>query len=53
MVVTLSSEEKVTVVVTATSVVVEVKGSEAMLAPSFSTSLVDCLIDRLRRSALG
>ena len=48
---TLSNEEKVAVVVPVTSV--EVTCSEAILAPSFSTLLVMCLMKRLGRSALG
>ena len=49
--VTFSNEEKVAVVVPVTSV--EVTCSEAMLALSFSTLLVKCLIKRLGRAALG
>ena len=48
---TFSYEEKVTVVVPVTSV--EATCSEAMLALSFSTLLVKCLMKRLGRSALG
>ena len=48
---TLSNEEKVAAVVPVTSV--EVTCSEAMLALSFSTLLVKCLMKRLCRSALG
>ena len=48
---TFSNEEKVVVVAPATSV--EVTCSEAMLALSFSTLLVKCLMKRLGRSALG
>ena len=48
---TFSNEDKVAVVVPVTSV--EVTCSEAMLALSFSTLLVKCLMKRLRRSALG
>ena len=48
---TFSNDEKVTVVVTVTSV--EVTCSEAMLAQSLSTLLVKCLMKRLGRSALG
>ena len=48
---TFSNEEKVVAVVLVTSV--EVTCSEAMLAPSFSTLLVKCLIKILGRSALG
>ena len=47
---TFSNEEKVAVVVPVASV--EVTGTEAMLAPSFSTLLVKCLMKRLGRSAL-
>ena len=48
---TSSNEEKVAVVVPVTSV--EVTCSEAMLALSFSTLMVMCLMKRLGRSALG
>ena len=48
---TLSNEKKVTAVVPETSV--EVTCSEAMLALSFSTLLVKCLMKILVRSALG
>ena len=48
---TLSNEEKVAAVVPVTSV--EVTCSEAMLALSFSTLLVKCLMKILGRSALG
>ena len=48
---TLSNEEKVAVVVPVTSV--EVTCSEAMLALSFTTLLVKCLMKILGRSALG
>ena len=48
---TFSNEEKVAAVVPVTSV--EVTCSEAMLALSFSTLLVKCLMKILRRSALG
>ena len=48
---TFSSEEKVAVVVTVSSV--EVTCSEAMLALGFSTLLVKCLMKILGRSALG
>ena len=48
---TFSNEEKVAVVFTVTSV--EVTCSEAMLALSFSTLLVKCLMKILGRSALG
>ena len=48
---TLSNEEKVAAVVPVTSV--EVKCSEAMLALSFSTLLVKCLMKIQGRSALG
>ena len=48
---TFSNEEKVAAVVPVTSV--EVTCSEAMLALSFSTLLVKCLIKILGRSALG
>ena len=48
---TFLNEEKVAVVVTVTSV--EVTCSESMLALSFSTLLVKCLMKRLGRSALG
>ena len=47
----LSSEEKVAAVVPVTSV--EVTCSEVMLALSFSTLLVECLMKILGRSALG
>ena len=47
---TLSNKKKVAVVVPVTSV--EVAGSEAMLALSFSTLLVMCLMKRLGRSAI-
>ena len=46
-----SNEEKVAVVVQVTSV--EVTCSEAMLAISFSTLLLKCLMKRLGRSAPG
>ena len=48
---TFSYEEKVAAVVPVTSV--EVTCSETMLALSFSTLLVKCLMKRLGRSALG
>ena len=48
---TFSNEEKVAVVVPVTSV--EVTCSEAMLALSFSTLFVKCLMKILGRSALG
>ena len=48
---TFSNEEKVAAVVPATSV--EITCSEAMLAHSFSTLLVKCLMKILGRSALG
>ena len=48
---TFSNEEKVESVVPVTSV--EVTCSEAMLALSFSTFLVKCLMKILGRSALG
>ena len=48
---TFSNEEKVAAVVLVTSV--EVTCSEAMLALSFSTLLVKCLMKILGRSALG
>ena len=48
---TFSNEEKVAVVVSVTSV--EVTCSDEMLAQSFSTLLVMCLMKRLGRSALG
>ena len=48
---TFSNDEKVAVVVPATSD--EITGSEAMLALSFSTLFVKCLMKRLGRSALG
>ena len=48
---TFSKEEKVAAAIPVTSV--EVTCSEAMLAQSFSTSLVKCLMKILRRSALG
>ena len=48
---TFSSEEKVAVVVPVTSD--EVTCPEAMLALSFSTLLVKCLMKILERSALG
>ena len=48
---TSSNEEKVAAVVPVTSV--EVTCSEAMLALSFSTLLVKCLMKILGRSALG
>ena len=48
---TFSDEEKVAVVVPVTSV--EVTCSEAMLALSFSTLLVKCLMKILGMSALG
>ena len=51
LIVTLSNEEKVAVVVPVSSV--EVTCPEAMLALSFSTLLVRCLMKRLGRSALG
>ena len=46
-----SNEENVAAVVPVTSV--EVICSEAMLALSFSTLLVECLMEILGRSALG
>ena len=46
-----SNEEKVAVVVPVTSV--GITCSEAMLALSFSTLLIKCLMKILRRSALG
>ena len=48
---TFSNEEKVAVVVPVTSV--EVTCSEAMLALSFSTLFVKCLMKILGMSALG
>ena len=48
---TFSNEEKVAAVVPVISV--EVTCSEAMLALSFSTLLVKCLMKILGRSALG
>ena len=48
---TFSNEEKVAAVVPVTSV--EVTCSEAMLALSFSTLLVKCVMKILGRSALG
>ena len=48
---TLLNEEKVAAIVPVTSV--EVTCSEAMLALSFSTLLVECLMKILGRSALG
>ena len=48
---TFSNEEKVAVVVPVTSV--EVTCFEAMLALSFSTLLVKCLMKILGRSSLG
>ena len=48
---TFSNEKKVAVVVPVTSD--EATYSEAMLALSFSTLLVKCLMKRLGRSALG
>ena len=48
---TFSNEEKVAAVVPVTSV--EVTCSEAMLALSFTTLLVKCLMKILGRSALG
>ena len=48
---TFSNDEKGTAVVPVTSV--EVICSEAMLAQSFSTLLVKCLMKILGRSALG
>ena len=50
---TFRNEGKVIVVVPVTSVGVDVTGSEAMLALSFSTLLVMCLMKRLGRSVLG
>ena len=49
---TLSNEVKVAEVFPVTSVKVEVIGSKAMLALSFSILLVKCLMERLVRSAL-
>ena len=46
-----SNEEKVALVVPVTSV--EVTCPEAMIALSFSTLLVKCLMKRLGRSVLG
>ena len=48
---TFPNEEKVVAVVPVTSV--EVTCSEAMFSPSFSSSLVECLMKTLGRSALG
>ena len=48
---TFSNEEKVAAVFPVTSV--EVTCSEALLALSFSSLLVECLMKILRRSALG
>ena len=48
---TFSNEEKVAAVVPVSSI--EVTSSEAMLAQSFSTLLVKCLMKILGRSALG
>ena len=48
---TFSNEEKVAAVVSVTSV--EVTGSKAMLALSFSTLVVKCLMKILGRLALG
>ena len=48
---TFSNEKRVTVVVSVISV--DVTGSEAMLALSFSTLLVKCVMYGLGRSALG
>ena len=48
---TFSNEEKVAAVIPVTSV--EVTCSEAMLALSFSTLLVRCLMKILGRTALG
>ena len=48
---TFSNEQKVSAVVPVSSV--EVECSEAMLALSFSTLLVKCLMKILGRSALG
>ena len=48
---TFTNEEKVAAVVPVTSV--EVTCSEAMLALSFATLLVKCLMKILGRSALG
>ena len=48
---TFTNEEKVAAVVTVTSV--EVTCSEAMLALSFSTLFLKCLMKILGRSALG
>ena len=48
---TFSNEEKVAIVVPITSA--EVTCSEAMLALSFSTLSLKCLMKRLVRSALG
>ena len=48
---TFSKEEKVAAVVSVTSV--EVTCAEAMLALSFSTLLVKCVMKRLGRSELG
>ena len=45
--------KKVAVVILVTSVEIEVTGSDAMLALSFSVLLVKCLMKRLVRSALG
>ena len=49
---TISNEEKDAVVVRVTSVEVEVTGTNAMLALSFSTLLVESLMKILGRSAL-
>ena len=50
---TFSNKDKVAVVVPETSVEVEVIIFEAMLALSFSTLLLNCLMKELGRSALG
>ena len=50
---TLLEIRKAAVVVPVTSVRVEVTGSKAMLALSFPTLLLKCLMKGLGRSALG
>ena len=50
---TFSNEQTVAVVVPVKSVEVDVTGSEAMLALSFFTLSLKCLMKRLEKSVLG
>ena len=49
----LSIEENVTVVIPVASALVDMTGSEAMLALSLRTLLLKCLVKRLGRQTLG